>query len=50
MMYVGDNLNKDFQAPKQLGMQWLWVDNGQGLYKMLDGGLPILSLLEVIRN
>ena len=23
MMYVGDNLNKDFQAPKQLGMQWL---------------------------
>lgn len=50
MMYVGDNLNKDFQAPKQLGMQWTWVDNGQGLYKMLDGGIPILSLLEVLSD
>lgn len=32
MMYVGDNIYKDFQAPKQLGMQWCWVDNVDGLY------------------
>ena len=46
MMYVGDNLNKDFQAPKQLGMQWVWVDNGEGLYKTADGGIAIAMLLE----
>lgn len=32
MMYVGDNLNKDFQAPKQLGMKWIWYKNPDGLY------------------
>ncbi|MBR5635614.1 MAG: ATP-grasp domain-containing protein [Pseudobutyrivibrio sp.] len=32
MMYIGDNLSKDFQAPKQLGMKWCWVRNEDGLY------------------
>lgn len=32
MLYVGDNINKDFQAPKQLGMQWLWFKNSEGMY------------------
>lgn len=32
MMYVGDNLTKDFQAPKQLGMLSLHLKNEQGLY------------------
>lgn len=32
MMYVGDNLNKDFQAPRQLGMNSLYLKNEQGLY------------------
>ena len=33
MIYIGDNLKKDFMAPKQLGMQWIWVDNEQGIYR-----------------
>lgn len=32
IMYVGDNPNKDFHAPKQLGMRWLYFANGDGLY------------------
>lgn len=32
MIYVGDNMNKDFQAPRQLGMRWYWVKNEDGLY------------------
>ncbi len=32
MLYVGDNAHKDFQAPEQLGMQWIWFKNEDGLY------------------
>ena len=32
LMYVGDNINKDFQAPRQLGMQTAYVRNEGGLY------------------
>lgn len=32
MVYVGDNLAKDFQAPRQLGMQCIWYKNKDGLY------------------
>lgn len=32
IMYIGDNLNKDFQAPKQLGMRCLYFENKDGLY------------------
>lgn len=32
MMYVGDNIHKDFQAPKQLGMQRKYIKNQEGLY------------------
>lgn len=34
IIYVGDNVNKDFQAPKQLGMQWIWLKNENGLQNM----------------
>ena len=30
--YIGDNVAKDFQAPKQLGMQWFLLDNPNSLY------------------
>lgn len=33
IMYVGDNMHKDFQAPKQLGMQWFYVENNDGIYQ-----------------
>ena len=48
MMYIGDNYNKDFQAPKQLGMQWLYVDNGEGLYKTENKGVPISMIKEYL--
>ena len=32
MVYVGDNIEKDFQAPKQLGMRTLYFKNKDGLY------------------
>jgi HAD superfamily hydrolase (TIGR01549 family) len=32
IVYVGDNAAKDFQAPKQLGMRWIYFDNEDGLY------------------
>lgn len=33
MIYVGDNLSKDFKAPKRLGMSWIHVDNDDGIYR-----------------
>ncbi len=32
MMYVGDNLKKDFAAPQKLGMRAVFFCNSQGLY------------------
>ena len=32
IVYVGDNIIKDFQAPHQLGMKTLWFENDDGLY------------------
>ena len=32
MVYIGDNINKDFNAPKCLGMQTIHFSNPDGLY------------------
>ena len=32
LVYIGDNPNKDFLAPRQLGMRWLYFKNKEGLY------------------
>lgn len=32
MCYVGDNVRKDFIAPKKLGMRCIFFDNADGLY------------------
>lgn len=32
MVYVGDNAEKDFQAPKQLGMRSVYLKNPDGIY------------------
>lgn len=42
MMYVGDNVEKDFQAPRQLGMRSLWIRNREGLY--LQNGLSDMKV------
>lgn len=36
IVYVGDNPNKDFQAPRQLGMRSLFFKNENGLYSGLE--------------
>lgn len=33
MIYIGDNIRKDFIAPKALGMRWIWYYNSEGIYK-----------------
>lgn len=33
MIYIGDNLSKDFQAPRQLGFRTLWFQNKDGIHK-----------------
>lgn len=51
IMYVGDNVNKDFQAPKQLGMKWVWYKNPDGLYydegQSLTSGVALEKLSEL---
>lgn len=32
MVYVGDNIKKDFKAPTMLGMRCIWFQNPEGLY------------------
>ena len=32
MVYIGDNINKDFIAPEKLGMQTIYFRNENGLY------------------
>ena len=32
MIYVGDNINKDFIAPNKLGIKSMWLRNEDGLY------------------
>lgn len=34
MLYVGDNIKKDFQGPAGLGMAAVWYRNGQGIYRV----------------
>ena len=50
IIYVGDNLSKDFQAPKQLGMRWVLFNNKDGIYyKEVDEKNSISSILDVKR-
>lgn len=50
IIYVGDNPNKDFQAPKQLGMRWRYLANADGLYsKNCFDEIPRVSSLKSIK-
>ncbi len=33
VVYIGDNIDKDFKAPQQLGMRSIWFNNCNGLYQ-----------------
>lgn len=47
VMYVGDNPEKDFQAPQQLGMRHVWFKNSDGLYSLETDIDPIDSIVEL---
>lgn len=54
MVYVGDNPDKDFQAPLQLGMQSVYFENRDGLYFRKDApdnayGIKILDIMDAYR-
>lgn len=50
IIYVGDNISKDFQAPKQLGMRSVLFNNQLGLYRnnSQDGIESIKQVLEIM--
>ncbi|MBE6727792.1 MAG: HAD family hydrolase [Ruminococcaceae bacterium] len=52
MVYVGDNLSKDFTAPKKLGMSYCYYHNTNGLYAVQENEVldikKINKLSEVI--
>ena len=50
IVYVGDNAEKDAFAPLQLGMKYIWFQNGDGLYNSKsDICLEILSIDKIDR-
>jgi len=50
MLYVGDNPNKDFQAPKQLGMRWIYFQNPDGLYSVDTSGVAQAKSVQDIQR
>lgn len=48
-VYVGDNADKDFQAPQQLGMKKIWFRNVDGLYceKKEFNGHTVKNIVEM---
>ena len=55
IVYIGDNADKDFQAPRQLGMKCILFDNSDGLYhkaEMLETNMvtDILSVRDMFRG
>lgn len=51
IVYVGDNARKDFQAPQQLGMKYIWFRNQQGMYFTNDNEyIKISSIAELVIN
>ena len=48
VLYVGDNVEKDFQAPQQLGMRGVWFRNEDGLY--YKDGETMIPIIDSIKN
>lgn len=50
IIYVGDNPNKDFQAPKQLGMRWVYFANKDSVYSSeeIQGKSQVVDLNELL--
>lgn len=50
IIYIGDNIGKDFQACKKLGMNFLWFKNSDGLYIDTYKECTNLSFIESIMD
>ena len=50
VVYVGDNAEKDFQAPLQLGMRSLWFRNEDGLYQSQYFDKPGIDTITDLRK
>lgn len=51
LVYIGDNVAKDISAPRQLGMNYIWLHNPDGLYtktESLDNSINIKSALSCL--
>ena len=46
IVYVGDNPNKDFQAPQQLGMKSVWFRNADSIY-LLDNECSMRAIRSI---
>ena len=52
IVYVGDNPQKDFQAPRQLGMKSIWFNNSDGLYQISNdfGDVSVINVIEDVEK
>lgn len=52
VVYIGDNISKDFQAPKQLGMKNILFNNAEGLYftNNTDNGYEMINNISELYN
>ena len=50
MAYIGDNINKDFQAPRQLGMRWFLVKNENALYLPQEHSIVAYEFSHIIEE
>ena len=50
IVYVGDNIRKDFQAPRQLGMRTVWFRSGDGLYDRAEAEKQLLKPEQLCRS
>ena len=48
IIYVGDNITKDFQAPKQLGMKCLYIKNDNGIYNAKEEPIKMLKCQDLL--
>ncbi|MDY6324414.1 MAG: HAD-IA family hydrolase [Catonella sp.] len=51
MVYIGDNIAKDFHAPRQLGMRTIYFKNADGIFPHGDAnGMPTVESIEEVKE
>ena len=47
IVYIGDNIAKDLQAPMQLGMQFIYYKNADGIYPRTDSVIDVPVITDI---